>query len=101
LDGGAVVDAGHGVGAGAAGGGFEAAGAGVVVAELGVGEGGRVAALAEGVDVAAEITALRVGCGFGEWTGLLVHGVSPWCVREGYLGAKISLLHGLRRGISP
>ncbi len=86
VDGGAVVDAGHGEGAGAAGDGFLAAGAGVVVAELGSAEGGGVAAVAEGVDVAAEVAALGVYFGFGEWLGLLVHG--------GHLGKKQGVLWG-------
>jgi hypothetical protein len=41
--------------------------------------------VAEGVDVAAEITALRVGYGFGERLGVLVHGLAPGCVQGGVL----------------
>jgi hypothetical protein len=64
LDGGAVVDAGHGKGAGAAGDSGLAADAAVVVAEALAAEGGRAAAVAVDEDVAAEVAAFRVG-GFG------------------------------------
>ena len=79
LDGGAVVDARHGEGAGAAGDGGLAAGTAMVVAEALAAECGRAAAMAFGEDVAAEVAAFRVGgCGFGwrYWCGFR-HGGTP------------------------
>jgi hypothetical protein len=71
LDGGAVLDGLHFEDADAAGEGGVAAGAVVVVAEVLGAEGGRAAAVSVGVDVAAEVAAVRVDGGVG------VHGGYP------------------------
>ena len=74
LDGGAVVDAGHGEGAGAAGDSALDAGAAVVVAEALSAEGGRAAAVSVGEDVAAEVAALGVGFAGLDRCGVVAHG---------------------------
>jgi hypothetical protein len=65
LNGGAVLDAGHGEDAEAVGAGSLVADAGVVVAELLAAEGGRAAAVAASVDVTADVAAERID----EWIG--------------------------------